>query len=186
MENTDILCFSYVVSNDPFHLCVTQRHAVRSPILVHCLVSLLPYQVRPTYADLRTQSSHSGGVRLIQKKRHIPENTVASLILSKGGRLYLAMVCAAVLGHGTLAVHQEAVPATLLGQSRLVALGDEGVQLTLLTADGLHKLGRETRQNEGLAMRITQAATLLISPLVRYSLFSSQGADKGLDTLYYV
>jgi len=53
---------------------------------------------------------------------------------------HLAMVGAAVLGHGTLAVHQETVPATLLGQGCLVSLGDEGVQLGLLTADGLHKL----------------------------------------------
>lgn len=58
---------------------------------------------------------------------------------------YLAVVSAAVLGHGALAVHQEAVPAALLGESRLVPLGDEGVQLSLLAADGLHKLMREKR-----------------------------------------
>lgn len=58
----------------------------------------------------------------------------------RADRPYLSMVGAAVLGDGTLAVHEEAVPATLLGQCRLVALGDEGVQLTLLAADGLHEL----------------------------------------------
>lgn len=55
------------------------------------------------------------------------------------------MVGAVVLGHGTLAVHQEAVPATLLGQGCLVSLSDEGVQLGLLTADGLHKLMGNTQ-----------------------------------------
>lgn len=50
------------------------------------------------------------------------------------------MVGTAVLGHGTLAVHQEAVPATLLRQGCFIPLSDEGVQLGLLTADGLHKL----------------------------------------------
>lgn len=57
------------------------------------------------------------------------------------------MVGAAVLGHGTLAVHQEAVPAALLGQGCLVSLSDEGVQLGLLTADGLHKLMGNTQQH---------------------------------------
>lgn len=60
----------------------------------------------------------------------------------------LAMVGAAVLGHGALAVHQEAVPAALLGQGRLVTLGDEGVQLGLLAADGLHKLFQKHRQTK--------------------------------------
>lgn len=55
------------------------------------------------------------------------------------------MVGAAVLGHGTLAVHQEAVPATLLRQGCLVSLSYEGVQLSLLTADGLHKLMGNTQ-----------------------------------------
>lgn len=55
------------------------------------------------------------------------------------------MICTAVLGHGTLAVHQEAVPAALLGQSCLVPLSDEGVQLRLLTADGLDKLMTNTQ-----------------------------------------
>lgn len=50
------------------------------------------------------------------------------------------MVGTAVLGHGTLAVHQEAVPTTLLRQGCFIPFGDEGVQLGLLTADGLHKL----------------------------------------------
>lgn len=50
------------------------------------------------------------------------------------------MVGAAVLGHGTLAIHQEAIPAAFLRQGCLVSLSDEGVQLSLLTADGLHKL----------------------------------------------
>lgn len=62
---------------------------------------------------------------------------------------YLAVVSAAVLGHGALAVHQEAVPAALLGQSRLVSLSDEGVQLSLLAADGLHKLtGKGAKSNQ--------------------------------------
>lgn len=50
------------------------------------------------------------------------------------------MVGTAVLGHSTLAVHQETVPATLFRQGCLVTLSNEGVQLSLLTADGLHKL----------------------------------------------
>lgn len=62
-------------------------------------------------------------------------------------RTHLAMVGAAVLGHGTLAVHQEAVPAALLGQGCLVSLSDEGVQLGLLTADGLHKLVGNTQRH---------------------------------------
>lgn len=57
------------------------------------------------------------------------------------------MVGAAVLGHGTLAVHQEAVPAALLGQGCLVSLSDEGVQLGLLTADCLHKLVGNTQRH---------------------------------------
>lgn len=59
------------------------------------------------------------------------------------------MVATAVLGYGTLAVHQEAVPPPLLGESILVALSDEAVQLALLVADGLHILwtGRERWQN---------------------------------------
>lgn len=56
------------------------------------------------------------------------------------------MVGAAVFGHGTLTVHQEAVPATLLWQRRLVSLRDEGVQLALLTADGLHELKKGIAQ----------------------------------------
>jgi hypothetical protein len=56
------------------------------------------------------------------------------------------MVGAAVLGHGALAVDQEAVPAALLGQRRLVALSDEGIQFALLAADGLHKLPPETQE----------------------------------------
>lgn len=61
---------------------------------------------------------------------------------------YLAMVGTAILGHGTLAVHQEAVPAALLRQRRLVSLSDEGVQLSLLAADGLHKLIGNTDGNK--------------------------------------
>lgn len=60
------------------------------------------------------------------------------------------MVGTAILGHGTLAVHQEAVPAALLRQRRLVPLSDEGVQLSLLTADGLHKLMGNTDGNKCL------------------------------------
>ena len=63
-----------------------------------------------------------------------------SSLRSTDARTYLAVVGTAVLGHGTLAVDQEAVPAALLGQGRLVAVSDEGVQLSLLAADGLHKL----------------------------------------------
>lgn len=55
---------------------------------------------------------------------------------------HLAVVGTAVLGHGTLTVHQEAVPPPLLGQSVLVALSDVVVQLALLVADGLHILWR--------------------------------------------
>lgn len=55
---------------------------------------------------------------------------------------HLAVVGTAVLGHGTLTVHQEAVPPPLLGQSVLVALSDVVVQLALLVADGLHILRR--------------------------------------------
>lgn len=61
----------------------------------------------------------------------------------------LAVVGTAVLGHGALAVHQEAVPAALLGQSCLVSLGDEGVQLSLFAADGLHELtGKGAKTNQ--------------------------------------
>lgn len=63
------------------------------------------------------------------------------------------MVSAAVLGHGALAVHQEAVPAALLGQRRLVSLGDEGVQLGLLAADGLHELMRERGETSEVQQR---------------------------------
>lgn len=62
---------------------------------------------------------------------------------------HLAVVGAAVLGYSTLPVHQEAVSPALLGQGRLVALGDEGVQLALLTADGLYKLNT---QNGGVSI----------------------------------
>ena len=65
-------------------------------------------------------------------------------------RPHLSMVGAAVLGHGALAVHEEAVAAALLGQRRLVALGDEGVQLTLLAADGLHKLPPQRHRENGV------------------------------------
>lgn len=64
-----------------------------------------------------------------------------------GRGTHLAVVGAAVLGHGALAVHQEAVPAAFLGEGRLVSLGDEGVQLGLLAADGLHELeGEKTKR----------------------------------------
>lgn len=53
------------------------------------------------------------------------------------------MVGAVVFGNGTLAIHQEAVPPPLLGQRVLVALCDVVVQLTLLVADGFHKLQEE-------------------------------------------
>lgn len=55
---------------------------------------------------------------------------------------HLGVVDTAVLGYGTLTVHQEAVPPPLLGQGVLVALGDVVVQLALLIADGLYILGR--------------------------------------------
>lgn len=61
---------------------------------------------------------------------------------------HLAVVGTAVLGYGTLTVHQEAVPPPLLGQCVLVALGDVAVQLALLIADGLHIL---RRGREGMA-----------------------------------
>lgn len=60
---------------------------------------------------------------------------------------HLAVVGVAVLGHGALTVHQEAVPPPLLGQGVLVALGDVAVQLALLVADGLHVLQREKNQH---------------------------------------
>jgi len=63
------------------------------------------------------------------------EQEVESCVLS-----HLAVVDAAVLGDGTLPVHQEAVPPPLLRQSVLVALCDAVVQLALLIADGLHIL----------------------------------------------
>lgn len=53
---------------------------------------------------------------------------------------HLAMIGSAGLGHGTLTVHQEAVPPPLLRQSVLVALSDVAVQLTLLIADSFHIL----------------------------------------------
>lgn len=64
-------------------------------------------------------------------------------------RGHLAVVGTAVLGYGTLAVHQEAVPPPLLGERVLVALSDVAVQLALLVADGLHILrtGRERWQS---------------------------------------
>lgn len=58
------------------------------------------------------------------------------------------MVGAAVLGYGTLTVHQEAVPPPLLGQRVLVALSDVAVQLALLVADGFHILGRGREEVE--------------------------------------
>lgn len=64
------------------------------------------------------------------------------------------MVGAAVLGHSTLAINQEAVPAALLGQSCLVTLSDEGVQLSLLTADSLHKLKENTQGQTDLSLNI--------------------------------
>lgn len=56
------------------------------------------------------------------------------------------MVGTAVLGHGALAVHQEAVPAALLRQGRLVTLCDKRVQLSLLAADGLHELIKNVKR----------------------------------------
>lgn len=61
---------------------------------------------------------------------------------------HLAMVGTAVLGHGTLSVHQEAVPPPLLRQCCFIALGDEGVQVSLLAADSLHILMKERIQKE--------------------------------------
>lgn len=60
----------------------------------------------------------------------------------QGNPSHLVVVGAAVLGYGTLTVHQEAVPPPLLRQSVLVALSDVAVQLALLVADGLHVLER--------------------------------------------
>lgn len=62
------------------------------------------------------------------------------------------MVGAAVLGHGTLAIHQEAIPAAFLRQGCLVSLSDEGVQLSLLTADGLHKLIENAQWQEDMGI----------------------------------
>lgn len=65
------------------------------------------------------------------------------------------MVGAAVLGHGALAVHQEAVPAALLGQGRLVTLGDEGVEFGLLAANGLHKLSTNMDKEKQAARNVS-------------------------------
>lgn len=73
---------------------------------------------------------------------------IISILSSSDIWTYLAMVGTAVLCHGTLAVDQEAVPAALLRQSCLVSLSNEGVQLSLLTADGLHKLIGNTHTQE--------------------------------------
>lgn len=66
---------------------------------------------------------------------------------------YLAVVGAVVLGHSALTVHQEAVPAALLRQGRLVSLRNESVQLSLLTADGLDKLRGGGGKDEQINMR---------------------------------
>lgn len=58
---------------------------------------------------------------------------------------HLVVVDAAVFGHSTLTVHQEAVPPPLLRQSVLVALSDVVIQLTLLITDGLHILGAKRK-----------------------------------------
>lgn len=58
---------------------------------------------------------------------------------------YLAVVGTAVLGHSTLPVHKETVPAALLRQGSLISLSNKGVQLSLLTADGFHKLKGNTQ-----------------------------------------
>lgn len=60
---------------------------------------------------------------------------------------HLAVIGGAGLGHGTLPVHQEAVPPPLLRQSVLVALGDVAVELALLVADGLHVLEGQKENN---------------------------------------
>lgn len=67
----------------------------------------------------------------------------SSMVLAEAVSSHLAVVGTAVLGYGTLTVHQEAVPPPLLGQSVLVALSDIAVQLALLIADGLYILRRE-------------------------------------------
>lgn len=61
---------------------------------------------------------------------------------------HLGVVGAEVFGDSTLAIHQEGVPAPLLGQGCLVAFCHKPVQLTLLGAHNLHilKQGREMLQ----------------------------------------
>lgn len=61
---------------------------------------------------------------------------------------HLAVIGGAGLGHGTLTVHQEAVPPPFLRQSVLVALSDVAVQLALLTADGFHILEEKGRDEK--------------------------------------
>ena len=99
----------------------------------------------------RRDSSHDTTEQNTKQHGHSPVNNHddGQLGWRKGGagrgrgRGYLAVVGAAVLGHGALAVHQEAVPPPLLRERCLVALGDAAVQLALFTADGLHILQRE-------------------------------------------
>lgn len=64
------------------------------------------------------------------------------MVLAEAVSSHLAVVGTAVLGYGTLTVHQEAVPPPLLRQSVLVALSDVVVQLALLIADGFDILER--------------------------------------------
>lgn len=68
---------------------------------------------------------------------------VAAVVGCGGLSPHLAMVGAVVFGHGTLAVHQEAVPPPLLRERVLVAFSDVVVQFALLVADGFHKLREE-------------------------------------------
>lgn len=58
----------------------------------------------------------------------------------KASGSHLAMVGTAVLGHGTLAIHQETVSPTFLWKCCFIALCNEAIQLTLFTADGLNIL----------------------------------------------
>lgn len=100
------------------------------------------------------------------------------------------MVGTAVLCHGTLAVDQEAVPAAFLRQSCLVSLSNEGVQLSLLTADGLHKLiGNTHRRNQPTGTlwldRISAGLGALSTTTTAVTGFTSEGPSSHLPSKYY-
>lgn len=64
------------------------------------------------------------------------------------GAAHLGVVGGGVLGHGALLLHQEAEPAPLLRQRRLVAVGHVVLQVALLAADGVDVLGGRGRARE--------------------------------------